>query len=133
MTSCTIDRFPETLAMVRLGPGTDVPGWAESSSVFAVTATATETTLVCAGRNVPGKARAIKPLTAFVVREPGPEARSVTTAGLVLAAAEVEVHALVLDTFEHPWLLVPADQANTVEEEWRRRGHRAEPAIPAHS
>ena len=33
-----------------------VPAWAESSSIFSVTATATETSVVCAARNVPKKA-----------------------------------------------------------------------------
>ena len=53
-----LSRYPETLAVVRLGPGTEVPKWAESSSLFSVTATATETSIVCAARSVPDEVRA---------------------------------------------------------------------------
>ena len=35
----TLEQFPEKLAVVRLGPGAEVPAWAESSSLFSVTAT----------------------------------------------------------------------------------------------
>ena len=50
--SYKLSRYPETLAVVRLGPGTEVPKWAESSSLFSITATATETSIVCAARTV---------------------------------------------------------------------------------
>ncbi len=55
-----LQQFPEKLAVVklaivRLGPGSEIPTWAESSSLFSITATATETSLVCAGRSVPTK------------------------------------------------------------------------------
>ena len=50
-----LEQFPETLAVVRLAPGAEVPSWAESSSLFSITATARETSLVCARRSVPKK------------------------------------------------------------------------------
>ena len=65
-----LNQFPETLAVVRLGPGAEVPRWAESSSIFSVTATATETSVVCAARSVPTKAVAQRPFTAFAVEGP---------------------------------------------------------------
>ena len=48
-----LQQFPEKLAVVRLAPGAEIPQWAESSSLFSITATATETSLVCATRSVP--------------------------------------------------------------------------------
>ena len=39
----TLQQFPEKLVVARLAPGAEVPDWAESSSLFSVTATATET------------------------------------------------------------------------------------------
>ena len=62
-------RYPETLAVVRLAPGAEIPEWAESSSVFSITATAAETSLICAGRSVPKKAPHKKPFTAFCVTD----------------------------------------------------------------
>ena len=40
---------------MRLGPGAEIPQWAESATLFSITATATETSLVCATRSVPTK------------------------------------------------------------------------------
>src|SRR5690606_39213195 len=103
--------FPETLAVVRLGPGADVPSWAESSSIFSVTATATETSVVCAARSVPGKARALKPLTAFAV-EGSPE---LTTSGvlveLLTPLAEERISAFPVSTHDTIWILVAVDDA----------------------
>lgn len=133
MTTSVIDRYPETLAVVRLGPGADVPKWAESSSVFGIVATATETTLVCAARSVPGKAPAHRPLTAFTVREAPAGLRGSLLPELISAASGAAAEVFVLDSFDHSWLLVPASGADAVEEEWRRRGHQIAPAIPANS
>ena len=65
-----LNRYPETLAVVRLGPGAEVPSWAESSSLFSITVTATETSVVCAARNVPKKSIHQRPFTAFEVEGP---------------------------------------------------------------
>lgn len=128
----SIARFPEKLALVRLGPGTEIPGWAESSSIFSVTATATETAILCAGRNVPTKARGIKPLIAFSV--PGPVDFVDGAAVLVdLLAPLVEqgIAATTTASVESRWILVPAEQANRAEQVWKRRGHTVAPAVPA--
>lgn len=116
-----IERFPETLAMVGLAPGADIPTWAESASIFSITATATETSLVCARRSVPKKAPQHGPLTAFVVRDAGLE---------VLAALE-GIDAKVFSTHGALWVLVPIDQADAAEEAWRRGGQDVAPATPA--
>ena len=63
MTGYQLARYPESLAVVRLGPGAEIPTWAESSSVFSITATAVETSVVCAARSVPKKARHHAPPT----------------------------------------------------------------------
>ena len=65
-----LKQFPETLAVVRLPAGAEIPEWAEASSVFSITATATETSLVCAGRSVPTKVRHQKPFIVFEVEGP---------------------------------------------------------------
>ncbi|QCC77159.1 hypothetical protein [Nocardioides daphniae] len=70
----TLEQYPEQLAVVRFGPGAAIPPWAESSSIFSVTATATETSVVCAARNVPTKARHERSFTAFAVKGPSTSA-----------------------------------------------------------
>ena len=110
----TVERFPETLAVVRLGPGAEVPAWAESSSVFAIIATATETTLVCAARSVPTKTHHERPFTAYRTERGTPAPKGART----------------IAAFDHDWVLVPADDVERAEEEWRRSGLTVEPAVP---
>lgn len=117
----SIERFPETLAMVGLAAGADIPTWAESASIFSITATATETSLICARRSVPKKAPQHGPLTAFLIGEPD----------LSLLAALDGIDAKVISTHGALWVLVPVDQADAAQEAWRRGGQDVVPAVPA--
>jgi hypothetical protein len=128
----TLHRYPEKLAVVALGPGAEVPAWAESSSLFSITATATETTVVCAGRSVPKKARQEGPFTAFAVEGPLDFALSGVLHSLLGPLAEAGVSVFTVSTFPTDWILVPVDKADTAAEEWRRRGHTVIAAPVAH-
>ena len=137
-THYTLARYPETLAVVQLGPGAEVPDWAESSSVFSVTATATETSIICAARSVPAKARHNKPYTAFAVEpEPGSADFDLSSGvtGVLVALlqplAEAGVGVFALSTFGTDWILVLKNDADRAEEAWRRSGHEVTPAVPA--
>lgn len=127
-TQHTLLRYPETLAVVRLGPGSEIPPWAESSSIFSVTATATETSLVCAGRNVPKKARHQGQLVAFCVEGPLDFAWTGVLAGLLAPLAEEGISVFTLSTFDTDWILVPKDEADRAADAWRRSGHTTAPA-----
>jgi hypothetical protein len=127
----TLSRYPETLAVVKLGPGAEVPAWAESSSIFSVTATATETSVVCAARNVPKKSVHQRPFTAFEVQGPLDFALTGVLALLLAPLAEAEISVFTLSTFDTDWLLVPGDDADRAEEAWRRAGHTVAAATPA--
>ncbi|WP_183094419.1 ACT domain-containing protein [Nocardioides stalactiti] len=138
MSSYQIARFPETIAVVRLAPGAEIPEWAESSSIFSITATATETSLVCAARSVPAKARQQKPYTAFaVVPAEGSTDFDLASGavgvlvGLLTPLAEDGVPVFVLSTFDTDWVLVHKNDAEKAEQAWRRSGHEVAPAVPA--
>ncbi len=126
----SLSRYPETLAVVRLPAGAEIPTWAESSSVFSITATATETSLVCAGRSVPKKARHEKPLTAFAVDG----TLDLTVPGILVRLlnplADDDINVFVISTFDTDWILVPTKDADRAEEAWRRSGHTVAPAVP---
>lgn len=126
----SLSRYPETLAVVRLAAGAEIPLWAESSSVFSITATATETSLVCAGRSVPKKARHQKPLTAFCVDGQLDLSAVGILVGLLTPLAEAEIPVFTLSTFDTDWILVPTGMADRAEEAWRRSGHTVAPAVP---
>jgi uncharacterized protein len=131
VTPMRLSRYPETLAVVKLGPGAEVPAWAESSSIFSVTATATETSVVCAARNVPKKSVHQRPFTAFEVEGPLDFSLTGILAGLLAPLAEAEISVFTLSTYDTDWILVPGDDADRAAEEWRRSGHEVVPAVPA--
>ena len=129
----TLLQFPEKLAIVRLGPGSDLPQWAESASLFSVTATAAETSVICATRSVPTKTPHIGPLTAFQVQGPlDPDAVGIL-ASLLAPLAEARIPVYTLSTFDTDWVLVRLVDDDKAAEEWRRRGHTVTTAVPAQS
>lgn len=119
----TLHQYPERLKVVALPPGAEVPAWAESSSLFAITATATETTLICAGRSVPKKARQEGPFTAFAVEGPLDFALTGVLHALLGPLAEAGISVFTISTYSTDWLLVPTESAEAAAEAWRRRGH----------
>jgi hypothetical protein len=127
----TLLQFPEKLAIVRLGPGAELPQWAESASLFSVTATATETSVICATRSVPTKTPSIKPLTAFQVQGPlDPDAVGIL-ASLLAPLAEDGIPVYTLSTFDTDWVMVRLVDGAKAAEAWRRQGHTVTAAVPA--
>jgi len=125
-----LQQFPEKLAVVKLPPGAEIPEWAESSSLFSITATATETSLVCAGRNVPTKQVAQKGMTAFAVVGTLDFALTGVLAALLAPLAEAEISVFTISTYDTDWILVPVAKAEAAAEAWRRRGHTVNLAVP---
>lgn len=132
-TSYALHQFPETLAVVKLPPGAEIPEWAESSSLFSITATATETSLVCAGRSVPTKVVAQKGMTAFAVQGPLDLALVGVLAALLVPLAEAGVSVFTISTYDTDWILVPLKDAERAADAWRQRGHTVDLAVPATS
>lgn len=126
--SHTLHRYPEKLVVARLAAGSEVPAWAESASIFSITATAAETSIVCASRSVPRKVPQHGPFTAYAVAGPlDPELVGVLLAVLQPLADE-RIPAFTLSTYDTDWILVPTQRAEDAAEAWRRRGHDVIPA-----
>jgi hypothetical protein len=125
-----LQQFPEKLAVIKLPPGAEIPAWAESSSLFSITATATETSLICAGRSVPTKVVGAKGLTAFAVMGELDNTHAGVLSGLLAPLAEDEISVFTISTHDTNWFLVAVTDAEKAAEAWRRRGHTVALAIP---
>ena len=125
----TLLQHPEHLAVVRLGPGSEIPAWATSATIFSVTATADETSVVCARHGVPRKAKQEGPYVAFSVAGTLDLALTGVLSRILLPLAEAEVPVFTLATFDTDWVLVPVGQAGRAAEAWRRTGYDVRPAI----
>jgi hypothetical protein len=120
----TLLRHPDALAVVRLGPGSDIPSWATSATLFSVTATAAETSIVCHAAGVPRKARREGPFVAYEVAGPLDFALTGVLSSLLAPLAEAEVSVFSLSTFDTDWILVRAAAADAAEAAWQAAGHR---------
>lgn len=126
MTDHTLYRHPDALAVVRLGPGSEIPAWATSSTLFSVTATAAETSLVCHASTVPRKARPEGPFVAFEVAGPLDFALTGVLSALLGPLAEAAISVFAISTFDTDWILVPAGDADRAAEVWTAAGHTIE-------
>jgi hypothetical protein len=129
--SYTLHQYPEKMIVAGLPAGAEVPAWAESASLFSISATATETTVVCAGRSVPKKVKHEGPFTAFAVEGPLDFALTGVLHALLGPLAEAGISVFTISTYSTDWILVPIGKADTAAEEWRRRGHTVTRAVPA--
>lgn len=128
MSTFTLHQYPEKLVVASLPAGADVPEWAESASLFAIIATATETTVICAGRSVPKKVKHQGPFTAFAVADELDFALTGVLHGLLAPLAEEEISIISVSTYPTDWILVPTEKAENAAEAWRRQGHTVVPA-----
>ncbi len=125
----TLLHHPEHLAVVRLGPGSEIPAWATSATIFSITATPNETSVVCARHGVPRKAKQEGPYVAFSVEGTLDLALTGVLSRILVALAEAEVPVFTLATFDTDWVLVPVGQAERATEAWRRAGFAVRPAL----
>ena len=119
----TLVRYDDALAVVRLGPGADVPDWATASTLFSVTATRAETSIVCHASTVPTKARREGPFVAFEVAGPLDFAEIGVLSGLLAPLADAGISVFTLSTYDTDWILVKADAADAAVEAWTAAGH----------
>ena len=131
MSPATYDltRHRDALAVVRLGRGAKVPAWASASTLFSVTATDAETSIVCHASSVPAKAKRQGPFVAFEVTGPLDFALTGVLHALLTPLAEAGVSVFTISTFDTDWILVRAGQADKAEGAWTAAGHTVHPPV----
>ena len=130
MTAYTLVRHPDALAVVRLGPGSDIPTWATSSTLFSVTATAAETSIVCHASTVPTKVRREGPFVAYEVAGPLDLGLTGVLSSLLAPLAEAQISVFTISTFDTDWILIRSDRADEADAAWLASGHTIETKEP---
>ncbi len=125
-------RHSDALAVVRLGRGAKIPAWASASTLFSVTATNDETSVVCHASSVPTRAKREGPFVAFEVAGPLDFKETGVLYGLLGPLAEADISVFTLSTYDTDWILVHAAKADAAEEAWVGAGHEVQaPPTPA--
>lgn len=125
-----LTRHLDALAVVRLGRGAKIPTWAQASTLFSVTATADETSIVCHASTVPTKAKRQGPFVAFEVTGPLDFSLSGVLQTLLGPLAEADISVFTISTYDTDWILVRGGQADAAEEAWTAAGHTVHPPLP---
>ncbi|QWC85193.1 ACT domain-containing protein [Nocardioidaceae bacterium] len=118
----TLIRHADQLAVVRLPPGSDLPDWAEASTLLSITATAEETSLVCHASTVPAKATSQGPFAAYEIAGPLDFSLVGVLHGVLGPLAEAEISAFTISTYDTDWLLVPANRVAKADAAWTAAG-----------
>ena len=116
--------LPGRFAISRLAPSAAVPEWATQGSIFSITRTedelsiVSEDSLVPAGVQSPGSWRAFKVHGPFALNETG------VLSALAAPLAEARISLFAISTFDTDYLLVASGTISAAVRALERRGHR---------
>lgn len=122
---------PVDLAVVRLEPQAVVPDWALAEApLVSVSATASETSIVCLAEGVPPGTRQEGPFQVFEIAGP----LDFSLVGVLAVVLQPVVHAgisvFTVSTFDTDWILVPTGHKDDARRVWSSAGHTIEEGSP---
>lgn len=124
----TLNIIPETFAIYRLPPGAELPHWATSGSIWSITRTMDELSVVC---QVQVQVKATIPREApwRCLRVQGPLAFTLTgvIAALTQPLADAGISVFVLSTFDTDYVFIKAADFPRAIEELVGAGHEVVP------
>ena len=122
----TLTSVSGSYAVCRLGPDAPLPEWATRGSLWSITRSATELSIVCDASAVPPGVRAQAPWRALMIQ--GPLALNLTgiLASLASPLAAAEIPLFAVSTFDTDYVLVPAADAQRAIAALRRVGHQVD-------
>jgi hypothetical protein len=108
--------LPDSYAVVRLHPGSDLPEWVDKGPFRSVTRTDNEVSVVCRDHDVPEGESVDRGWTVLEVMGPLDFSLTGVIASLVAPLAEAEMPIFVISTFESDYVLVrSADLARAAD------------------
>jgi len=106
-THIELDLLPGLFAVVQLEPGSPLPAWAHSNTLFSLTTTETETSVLCDDISAPDGIRAERGFRCFRVRGPLDFALVGILQRLIEPLATAGISVFVISTFDTDYILVP--------------------------
>jgi hypothetical protein len=122
-TRIELDLIPGRFAIVRLDPGSPAPAWARSSTLFSVTTTKTETSVLCDDISLPDGITAQRGYRCFRVRGPLDFALVGILHRLLKPLATAGISVFVISTFDTDYVLVPEASSEAAVAALTGEGH----------
>ncbi len=116
--------FDERMAVCRLDAETEVPGWAVAASLFSVTRTIDELSIVCPEKDVPPEVEFEKGWRALKLEGPFEFSLVGVLASVAAPLAEAGISIFAISTFDTDYVLVKEDQLGLATATLRERGHQ---------
>jgi hypothetical protein len=121
--SVTLRLLDESFAVCRMEPGREVAVPAASTSIWSLTRTAAELSLVCAAQLAPDSAVVENGWSALVVDGPLDFGLTGILASIASPLAEARISIFALSTYDTDYVLVRTDQAEAAVGTLEAAGH----------
>jgi len=115
--------LPDSYAVVRLQPGSELPEWVDKGPFRSVTRTDTEVSVVCRDHDVPEGVSVDRGWTVLEVMGPLDFSLTGVISSLVAPLAQAEVPIFVISTFESDYVLVRSADLARAADALEEAGH----------
>jgi hypothetical protein len=118
-----IRTLPDSYAVVRLEPGSELPEWVDKGPFRSVTRTEHEVSVVCRDHDVPEGESVDRGWTVLEVKGPLDFSLTGVITSLVEPLAEAEVPIFLISTFETDYVLVRSSDLARAVDALEEAGH----------
>lgn len=115
--------LPDSYAVVRLQPGSDLPDWVDAGPFRSVTRTEHEVSVVCRDHDVPEGESVDRGWTVLEMIGPLDFTLTGVISSLVEPLAEIEIPIFVISTFETDYVLVRSSDLARAADALESAGH----------
>lgn len=119
-----LDLLEGAYAVVRLDPEESVPAWARGGTLWSITQTPEELSILCASDRVPAGLRTEGPFRVLKVQGPLDMAMTGVLSSIADPLAEAGVSIFALSTFDTDYVLVRATAVEAALKALRLAGHQ---------
>jgi hypothetical protein len=117
-------RVPGEFAICRLASDGQVPDWATIGSLFSVTRSADELSIVCAAHQVPAEVKHEAGWSCFKLEGPFPFTMTGVLSSFLAPLAEARIPILAISTFDTDYILVKEKTGEAAMSALQAAGHR---------